>query len=120
MEIEGKIIQILPLQSGVSSKGEWKKQDFILETQDQYPKKVCISAWNSKIQVEPLLNTSVKISINIESREYSGRWYTDVKAWKIESRSEGISLADHYPTNTLEEKTSMNTGEGDDSDDLPF
>ena len=67
MEIKGKIIQILPATSGTSARGEWKKQDFILETQDQYPKKVCISNWNSKVDINNIPeNAIITASINID------------------------------------------------------
>ena len=85
MEITGKIIQILPEQKGKSAKGEWQKQDFILETQEQYPKKVCISVWNKKIDINNFENKNVKCFIDIESREFNNRWFTNVTAWKIES-----------------------------------
>lgn len=92
MEIKGKIIQILSATSGTSSKGEWKRQDFILETQDQYPKKVCISNWNDKVDINSLPeNAIITASINIESREFNGKWYTDVKIWKIDADSSNNS-----------------------------
>lgn len=85
MEIEGKIIQVNPLQTGEGKNGTWKKQEFIIETQSQYPKKVCITAWGDRIDQFGLQqNVDVKVSIDIESREYNGRWYTDVRAWKVE------------------------------------
>ncbi len=85
MELEGKIIQINPLQSGEGKNGTWKKQDYILETKSQYPKKVCITVWGDKVDQFALSeNEDVKISIELESREYNSRWYTDVRAWKVE------------------------------------
>jgi hypothetical protein len=86
MEIQGNIIQILPLQSGTGRNGEWKKQEFILETTDKFPKKICIAIWGDKIQ-ESILQPGNKVTVqfDIESREYNGRWYTEAKAWKIES-----------------------------------
>lgn len=88
MEIQGKIIQILPLQSGVgkASGKEWKKQDYILEVLDgQYARKVCFSMWGDLIDRTQLsLGEDVTIQIDVESREYQGRWYTDVKAWRVD------------------------------------
>ena len=85
MQIIAKLVQILPLQTGVSRNGEWKKQDIIVETDTQYPKKVCISIWGDKIQSSPLkLGNMLAIDFDIESREFNGRWYTDLKAWKVE------------------------------------
>lgn len=81
MEIAGKIIQVLDMQSGVGRNGtEWKKQDYVLETADQYPKKVCFNIWGDKIdQFAVQVGEDVTVSISVESREYNGRWYTDVR-----------------------------------------
>ena len=84
MEITGKIIQILPEQSGESARGPWRKQEYVLETDGQYPKKICFMAWGDKIDEFAIRETeTVTAAINLESREYNGRWYTDVKAWKV-------------------------------------
>lgn len=86
MEISGKLIELLPEVKGTSSKGEWVKRDAIIETLETYPKKVCVSFWNDLIKVVNSLatNTELTAHINIESREYNGRWYTEVKAWKVD------------------------------------
>lgn len=84
MELQGKIVQINPLQSGESKNGSWKKQEFIVETKSQYPKKVCVTVWGDKIDQFGLKqNEDVSLSVELESREFNGRWYTDVKAWKV-------------------------------------
>lgn len=86
MQLIAKLTQVLPLQTGQGRNGEWKKQDIIVETDGQYPKKVCISIWGDKItqqQLQP--GTNLKIDFDVESREFNGRWYTDVKAWKVET-----------------------------------
>ena len=85
MQLSAKLIQLLPLQSGTGKNGQWKKQDIIVETDGQYPKKICVSVWGDKVD-EALLKTGnrLKIDFDVESREYNGRWYTDVKAWKVE------------------------------------
>lgn len=86
MDIKGRVIQLLALQTGEGKNGTWKKQDFVIETDGQYPKKVCISAWGDKINESALqVGNEVNISFDVESREYNGRWYTDLKAWKIEA-----------------------------------
>ena len=85
MQLSGKLIQLLPIQSGTSKNGEWKKQDMIVETDGQYPKKVCISIWGEKTNNDQLqIGNLLKIDFDIESREYNNKWYTDIKAWKIE------------------------------------
>lgn len=84
MQLSAKLIQVLPLQSGMGRNGEWKKQDIIVETGDQYPKKICISLWGDKFNGVPLnVDSLYNIDFDVESREYNGRWYTDVKAWRI-------------------------------------
>ena len=91
LEISGKIIEILEPKSGKSANGEWHKQEYVLETEAQYPKKVCFMAWGDKIdQFNIQQGETVAVSIDLESREYNGRWYTDVKAWKV-SRDDAAS-----------------------------
>lgn len=100
MEIIGKLIQKLPLQSGISRTGSsWQKQEFVIETQEQYPKKVCINLWGDKTdQLAALdIDTTLKVSFSLESREFNGKWYTDVRAWKIEAAAEGPSQGSMLP-----------------------
>lgn len=90
MQLTAKLIQLLPLQTGTGKNGQWKKQDFVVETEGQYPKKVCISVWGDKIDAAKLtVGNMLRIDFDVESREYNGRWYTDVKAWKVELAGEG-------------------------------
>ena len=85
MELKGKVMQLLTLQTGTGKKGVWKKQEFIVETQAQYPKKVCLSIWGDKIdQFNVKEGDMVNVSVDLESREYNGRWYTEARAWKVE------------------------------------
>ena len=84
MEVSGKIIELLPEKSGQSANGGWRKREYVLETEAQYPKKICFMAWGDKIdQFEIKQGERVTVSVDLESREYNGRWYTDVKAWKV-------------------------------------
>lgn len=85
MEIQGKIIKILPLQSGVSrSTGkEWKSQNYVLETSDEYPKQICIEVFGDKINELSLeVGVSYQFSIDIDAREYNGRWYNKISCWR--------------------------------------
>ena len=85
MQLTAKLIQLHPIQTGIGKNGEWKKQDIIVETDGQYPKKVCITIWGDKINESQLqIGNVLKIDFDIESREYNSKWYTDIKAWKIE------------------------------------
>ena len=88
MEISGKIIQVLPEQGGVgkTSGKEWKLQAYVLETQEQYPRKVHFEVFGEdRIKANPCqLDDIVTVSFDIESREFNGRWYTSIRAWKIQ------------------------------------
>lgn len=85
LNISGIVLNILPLQTGRSKAGnQWQKQDFILETGGQYPRKVCICLFGDNVEKFPLaVGQSVTASVDIESREFNGRWYTDVRAWNV-------------------------------------
>lgn len=99
LKIEGKVTQILEEQSGTGKNGAWRKQDFILETQDQYPKKVCITQWGDKIdEFDVQEGEDITAFIDIKSREYNGKWYTDVKAWKIERGQNATTDEDPFDT----------------------
>lgn len=85
MELSGKIVKVLQLQSGQGKNGVWKKQEYVLEYGDAYPKLVCFNLWGEKIDQYPISEgDAVTISFDVESREFNGKYYTDVKAWKIE------------------------------------
>ena len=120
MEITGKVISLLPLQKGTGKNGEWKKQDFILETQSQYPKKVCISLWGPKIdQYNIKSGDTISAKIEVESREFNGKWYTDVKAYQINSSSSDASDGgNYYPEDTQSRPIDASTDTS--VEDLPF
>ena len=87
MDIVGKIIQVLPLQEGVSKTGNpWKLQSYVLETQEQYPRKVCFEIFGEDRSKNNPCNVDdiVTVSFDIESREYNGRWYTSIRAWRVQ------------------------------------
>ncbi len=124
LDIIGRIIQIMPTTTGTSKAGkEWVKQEFVIETQEQYPKKICISAMGDKTQElkKFVTGNDVKVAINLESREYNGKWYTNVNAWKIESAGTGSSNAapadDPFHPDA---EPSFTPDNGTAGDDLPF
>ena len=87
MDIVGKIIQVLPVQEGVSKTGNpWKVQSYVLETQEQYPRKVCFEIFGEERIKNNLCNIDdlVTVSFDIESREFNGRWYTSIRAWRVQ------------------------------------
>ncbi len=121
MQLTAKLSAILPEQTGAGKNGPWKKQDIIVETDGQYPKKVCISLWGEKFDRNLLsVGNKLTISFDIESREFNGKWYTDVKAWKIESAghagSSNSQQADAYNPPVYEHQG----GSAIVDDDCPF
>ncbi|MGN1219942.1 MAG: DUF3127 domain-containing protein [Candidatus Cryptobacteroides sp.] len=100
MELEGRIARKLNVQTGTSARGAWSKQEFILEYQEgNFPTQVCMNVWGDD-KVKDLdkyqVGDRVKVSFNLSSREYNGRWYTDVRAWRIEpAANTGYSQADY-------------------------
>ena len=115
MQLTAKLTLQLPIQTGSGKNGDWKKQDIIVEKDGQYPKKVCISIWGDNINDDQLqIGNLLKIDFDIESREYNGKWYTDIKAWKIEIVS---TSTQNIPDNTVNNDAFIANGE---EDVLPF
>ena len=88
MELTGKIIAVLPAQGGVSQRtgNPWKSQDYVIETQETYPKKCCFNVFgDEKIQEMNIqLGETLTVSLDINANEYQGKWYNQVRAWKVE------------------------------------
>ena len=126
MEFEGTVFKIMPPTSGTSARGEWQRQEVIFDTQSQsqYPRKICVTFFNKPEEVARLREgAAYTVSIDVESREYNGRWYTDVRAWRIQPKevaaAPAAAPADIPPMPTSEPAyaTAPATQE---VDDLPF
>ena len=136
LEIEGTLSQKLPVQSGSSARGPWTKQEFILEFPDgNFTAKACFLAWGQE-KVQDLgkyqVGDKVKVSFNLKSREYNGRWYNDLQIWKIAPagaqptapaqpapQARPVAQAPAYqqaPAPTLEDMPADSEG----AEDLPF
>ena len=85
MEIQGKIIVVLPERSGVSQRGnQWRSISYVLETQEQYPKKLAFDVTNDKIdQLNIQFGEILTVQFDINAREYNGRWFNSVNAWNV-------------------------------------
>lgn len=130
MEVTGKIIVALPEMSGTSKTGNaWKKREYVLETQDQFPKKVHFDFFGERADQYPLsVGDTIKLSFDIESREYNGRWYTSIRGWKADKIDATVATSadpmNNYPTppptveGVMAPQASFSTT--DESDDLPF
>lgn len=123
MELKGKLQIILPPVEGQGKNGPWKKQEFVIETLGDYPKSVCISTWGDKAEEVKKFNIGDTLicSLDISSREYNGRWYTEVRAWKIMADTE--SSGEHYVQFSDSEPSTDSKDGGEKKDwegDLPF
>lgn len=86
MEIQGKITAILAERAGVSARGEWKSQEFVITTQEQYPRMICFQVFGAdKIASFALqVGQTVNVGFDISAREYQGRYYNQLNAWKVD------------------------------------
>lgn len=116
-QISGRIIKILPSQTGAGKNGSWIKQDMVIETLDQYPKKICCTAWGDLATNLDSYEVGEKVTVhfNLESREYNDKWFTDVRAWKIEREGAKPEKPKGQPT----ADTATKSVEEED-DPLPF
>lgn len=120
LAVKGRIDQVLKPESGTSKAGkEWSKQEFVIETtEDQYPKKVCFTLFGDKVSLIQGLavGQEVEVSFNMESREYNGRWFHNINAWKIESAANN-NAPEPPPEFRMEDIPPEPTDSGND---LPF
>ena len=128
MEFEGTVFRIMPATSGTSARGEWQRQEVIFDAQSssQYPRKICVTFFNKPDEVARLREgAAYTVSIDIESREYNGRWYTDVRAWRIQPKQAEQSAAPAgapagIPPMPTSEPAYATAPAAQEVDDLPF
>ncbi|MCM1108773.1 MAG: DUF3127 domain-containing protein [Clostridium sp.] len=130
MEITGKIIAVLPERGGVSARtgSEWKAQEYVLETQEQYPRKMCFDVFGAdKIaQFAIQIGMQVTVSFDIDAREYNGRWYNSIRAWRVQPAVAAPEAGAPVPTSTpfppagAAPAAPVDFSAGDSKDDLPF
>ena len=90
LSVKGRVQQILQSETGVSKGGkEWNKREFVIETDEQFPRKVCFTLFGEKTSLinSIAVGEIVEVSFNIESREFNGKWYHNINAWKIDKPS---------------------------------
>ena len=122
MEVKGKIIVALPEVSGTSQTGKaWKKREYVLETQDSFPRKIHFDFFGERADQYPLnLGDDIVLSFDIESREYNGRWYTSIRGWKAEKANSGAAAGMPADTNYPPVDNLMPPAAPEANDDLPF
>ena len=125
MDFEGVVWRVLPQIKGTSARGEWVKQEVVFELPGEFNRKICVGFWGDRAQEAATLKPgeTITVSANVESREYNGRWYTEVRAWRINRKSAAEPqpmTTDNLPpldTFSTEESASSSASE---VDDLPF
>lgn len=138
MDFTAKLIQINEPVTGEGKNGAWKRQEFIFETESQYPRKICVSVWGDRAIQDPSImqiGNVLNVAFDLESREYNGRWYTDVRPWRISLPGAAPAAQPNYqpapaatsaptaaapaPAPAAPEFPAASAGT-DDVDDLPF
>ena len=131
MEITGKVVRLGALTEGTSARGPWRKQDLIIETEEQFPKTVCLTCWTNQIdEIQKFApGQTIKAQIDLSSREFNGKWYTDVRVWRFEPiGASAPAAAQPAPQPTMHQTpppaatpaTDYFPPTGDSVDDLPF
>ena len=125
MEITGKIIFVLPERGGVSQRTgtEWKVQEYVLETQEQYPRKMCFDVFGADKIAQFAIKAGevLTVSFDIDAREYNGRWYNSIRAWKVERVADpAAAAAGPVPFPPAPDAAPVDFSKGDSTDDLPF
>lgn len=123
MEIQGRIIAVLPLREGTSSKGAWQSQEYVVETHEQYPKKIVFNVFGEdKInQFAIKQGEELKVSFDVDAHEYNGRWFNNIRAWSVQ-RVGNVSAQPTQAMVTNSQPVQQQTvpQQQGQSDDLPF
>lgn len=123
MEFEGIVYKILPVTRGTSARGEWQRQDVVFEVPSEFSRKICVTFFNKESDVAKLREgAAYTVSVNVESREYNGRWYTDVRAWRLQPKAEqtGESMPPMPDMPPLGPEPQAGAAAASEVDDLPF
>lgn len=133
MEIQGKVIAVLPERSGVSARGEWKSQTYVIETQEQYPKKMAFDVFGADRIASFGIHSGevINVSFDIDAHEYQGRYFNQIRAWKVTKVSQqaaaqapaGVaqpSAPYTPPAQPQQPQSGAPSSDAQSSDDLPF
>ncbi len=128
MELAGKIIAVLEARGGVSKTtgNSWKSQEYVIETHEQYPRRMCFNVFGEdKItQMNIQVGDELNVFFDINAREYQGRWYNDIRAWKVERVVPGAPTEQPMPQAMPAQQTAsaqpVDFSSNSAADDLPF
>ncbi len=124
MELQGKVIAVLEPRQGESMRGPWKSQEYVIETHDQYPKKMVFNIFGAeKIdQFAIKAGEELLVSFDIDAHEYNGRWFNNVRAWNIQRVENTINKTKdtNKPDEVIDQNKDPFSQNEEDDDDLPF
>lgn len=86
MEIQGKVIAVLPAREGTSARGPWKSQEYVIQTHDQYPRSMVFNVFGADRidQYAIKAGDELVVSFDIDAHEYNGRWFNNIRAWNVQ------------------------------------
>lgn len=131
MELSGRIIAVLPERSGMSARGEWKVQSFVVETDEQYPHKMVFSVFGAERlqRFNIKVDDEVTVVFDIDAHEYQGRWFNDIRAFDVRKLDAAAGEAAGQAAAAAPQTTqaapapfppAQPDAAGESTDDLPF
>ena len=129
MELQGKVIAVLPARSGVSARGEWKSQSFVIETHDSFPRKMVFDVFGEErlTRFNIQLGQEVNVSFDIDAHEYNGRWFNNIRAFDVRlvapntvSAAPAAQAAPAAPLQPANTPFPPQPEQSNSDDDLPF
>lgn len=129
MELQGKVIAVLPARSGVSARGEWKSQSFVIETHDSFPRKMVFDVFGEErlTRFNIQLGQEVNVSFDIDAHEYNGRWFNNIRAFDVRlvdpntvSAAPAAQAASAAPQQPANAPFPPQPEQSNSDDDLPF
>ena len=133
MELQGRVIVVMEPREGTSARGPWKSQQYVIETHDQYPKKMAFDIFGADRidQFAIKAGEEIIVSFDVDAHEYQGRWFNNIRAWNIQRVDAAAvqaagSPASATPTQGTQAPAGGSqapfppTASGSDADDLPF
>ena len=133
MDLQGKVIAVLPPREGTSARGPWRSQEYEIGTHDQYPKKMVCNVFGAD-RIEQFAikaGEELNVSFDIDAHEYNGRWFNNIRAWNIQRVDATAAMAGApvaaapvtpQPTPSAPQATPFPPAQTDENstDDLPF
>lgn len=129
MELQGKVIAVQPARSGVSARGEWKSQSFVIETHDSFPRKMVFDVFGEErlTRFNIQLGQEVNVSFDIDAHEYNGRWFNNIRAFDVRlvdpntvSAAPAAQAAPAAPQQSANAPFPPQPEQSNSDDDLPF